>query len=290
MDYIIKNKEANDVFSIEIERENKEQAKERLVILIRALIGTRSIRKTAEESHVTAAYLTNILKKKNLPSATILRKLSDPSANPQNGVTFEELMAAAGNRTYNPTMADNESELRNGNYLSYISDSKVKNGASAGDESRQNASSEMFRRGTYENTVIVRGIIVNALIQKGISFHVNNCLEWSKETERLMNIFVDDSVMQEWSFEYFRSSGDIDTENMRMIFEVMKRPSVKERKTSIITEKKEQFKKLIQYKDKIAYRGDLSVILIDIPKMRALKEVYVSHYEAEGPYEDYKLI
>ena len=50
----------------------------------------------AEDSGVAASYITAIINGKYLPSAEILRKLSVPYARPQNGITLEDLMIAAG--------------------------------------------------------------------------------------------------------------------------------------------------------------------------------------------------
>lgn len=65
--------------------------------LVRKLVGYRSLRKVSEESGVAPSYISGIIngKRKN-PSALILKKLTDSKANPQNGVTFEDLMVAAG--------------------------------------------------------------------------------------------------------------------------------------------------------------------------------------------------
>lgn len=74
----------------------KTEPKTELVTLIKQLVGDRSIRKTGQDSGVTASYITGILKQKYMPSAEILRKLTDPKAKPQNGITLRKLMVAAG--------------------------------------------------------------------------------------------------------------------------------------------------------------------------------------------------
>ena len=74
----------------------KQEAMKRVSELIKKLVGERSIRKTGEDSGVTASYITSILKLKYMPSAEILKKLTSASAKPRNGVSLEDLMVAAG--------------------------------------------------------------------------------------------------------------------------------------------------------------------------------------------------
>ena len=70
--------------------------REELSMLIIKLIGERSQRRTAQDTGVTASYITGIINKKYLPSAETLRKLSAPESKPRNGVTLHQLMVAAG--------------------------------------------------------------------------------------------------------------------------------------------------------------------------------------------------
>ena len=64
--------------------------------LIKKLIGDRSFRQTSIDSGVANSYISGIINGKYKPSIKILQKLTAPEANPQNGVTLEDLMVAAG--------------------------------------------------------------------------------------------------------------------------------------------------------------------------------------------------
>ena len=64
--------------------------------LVKELVGDRNIRKASEDTGVANSYISGIMNGKFKPSIKILQKLADPKANPQNGVTFEDLMVAAG--------------------------------------------------------------------------------------------------------------------------------------------------------------------------------------------------
>jgi len=74
----------------------KYQAIEKVSELIKKLVGERSVRKTGEDSGVSASYIIGVINKRYLPSADVLRRLTCESAKPRNGITLEQLMVAAG--------------------------------------------------------------------------------------------------------------------------------------------------------------------------------------------------
>ncbi len=51
-----------------------------------------------------------------------------------------------------------------------------------------------------------------------------------------------------------------------------------ERKISVVIDSQEAFEAFIGYKDKLAYRGDLSIILIDRETLAVVREEYLAHY------------
>ena len=63
---------------------------------LKDLIGERSISETASAAGIQKSSLSRLLNGKTKPTPETIRKLTVPSANPQGGVTFEQLMLAAG--------------------------------------------------------------------------------------------------------------------------------------------------------------------------------------------------
>lgn len=75
--------------------------------LVRKLVGNRTLLQVSEQAGIGKSTLAGILSGKYEPSVKILRRLTDSKANPQNGVTFEDLMVAAG---YQDDYVDREKE------------------------------------------------------------------------------------------------------------------------------------------------------------------------------------
>ena len=78
--------------------ENRMQA---LINLLKDAQGDRSLREYAEASGISASNLSRIMNSKTvkMPSRKMLEKLASENAAPQNGITLEDLLIAAGYQT-----------------------------------------------------------------------------------------------------------------------------------------------------------------------------------------------
>lgn len=247
-------------------------AMQRVSTLVKELIGERSIRRTAEDSNVAASYITGIINQKYLPSAETLRKLSAPTAKPQNGVTMEDLMIAAGYQT---------------DYIEVAVDDMDGN-LSGGDSASQDLIREQHRERLQEIRKFeskAAGIIYKTLAEKGLSFSYEKEAMGVRGYRPDIAVYVNQQPVLEWWFEIrflgnrtgrFGNRGYVNIRHIlgQFIF-VEPKP---ERKVSLVIDNKEDFEVIVSYKDKLAYRGELSVILIDTEMYSVVREEYLAHY------------
>jgi transcriptional regulator with XRE-family HTH domain len=291
--------------------EERADQRKKVSIVLKRLIGDRSIRKTAVDTGVTAAYLSGILNEKYLPSREVLEKLAAPENMPQNDVTLDELLTAAGYISQAERSEKSDAEL-----------DMIINGISGGpdqvlvDLSRSNNTSNqkeaIARLQAYEKrlnaisqfSTLANAVIYTALIKKGIfgeelkdisakvkgiDFGVK-CADSKAGLEtRGKTGSSKDNRIDEWWFIL----GYYDEETSYLLNEdlartrgwflnalfVEKNPR---RKISVVTNSEKAFGNMMNYKEKMAYQGELSIILIDTESISVKNEVYLAHYSEEG--------
>lgn len=285
-----------------VEDNSKQLAIHKVAILVKELIGDRSIRRTAEDAGVAASYITGILKERHLPSADILRKLSSPNAKPQNGVTLEDLMVAAGyqNDYVKEAVKDviydgivniegemttrsiyKEKSLdRVSKYSKFLKDAYI---------SPEKRKSRMQEISMFEK--LATGAVFKALADKGIAFSNANDNVGIRGFKADMVINVSDQPIREWWFEYKyyleKSYGFFEIK--RTLGHFMFIEPEQDRKISLVINSRDVFEMLCGYKDKLAYRGDLSVILID-ETYSIVQEEYLAHYDMNKKETEFYII
>ncbi len=273
---------------IEKEKTEKEIAISKVATLIKELVGDRSIRRTAEDSGVAASYITGIIKEKYLPSADILRKLASPGANPRNGISLEDLMVAAGYQTdyleetikeavYDGIELEEDSVQRRNNRRDLIEDELQRR-----EEARRRHLE--YRKLTTKFEAVCMGAIYRALAEKGISYSSANDVQIGRRGFRAdLAMHVSRQPILEWWFDFKYIEADRNRRglfNLRSILgQFMFVEPKMERKISLVINSKLSFEEIISYKDCLAYRGDLSVILVDEDTLSVVDEVYLAHYE-----------
>lgn len=278
---------------------NNREIKE-VAILLKRLIGDRSIRKTAEDSGVAASYISGILKEKHLPSANILRKLAASDAKPQNGVTLEDLMIAAGYLKNYKYTSDYDLikdgflyEIQNESYnkKDMLERLEAYYRYLAGDANEKDGGDPRLLYKKYES--VVSGILYNGMMKKGIKFGCLKKIDRSWMYKPDIVVSVSESCIKEWWFElkYIKNSGEF--ANSRMMTTIMRmfmvEPS-KERKISLVINKKSVFEYIINHMNNNAYRGDFSVILVDDENYEIKDEVYLSHYMENSKESEFYIV
>ena len=241
----------------------KSKQNERIIETLEKARGDRSYREYAEAAGVSTSSLIRIARGDFIPSPAFIRKLTADQARPEGGVTFEEMMAAAGHQE-----------------LSYVPDWMI------GDkiveikpaDSQQNRLQGYVIQ-QYENRFL--GDLCVALLRKGYSI---GKLDDRKAVD--FSVSVQQGRIKAWNFEakYIDDCSAEHKFSQRLIMmfgQLMLQAPDPEQKMTIVVNSEDFFTRLKGFVGRIPYRGDLSVILYDYEKGAFMEEKYLSHY-----YED----
>ena len=277
--------------------------------LIKELVGDRSIRKTAKDSGVAASYISGILKHKYLPSAEILRKLTLPEAKPQNGVGLQDLMKAAGyisdeqtETSVNPEYTEHAADIIANSFMkkAKISTSKT----DVRNEKLDIGPSIENKDNIGALTSMMAGILYRTLSEKGIMFSSIQNVDWKALGIADMAIYVSQKPILEWwfDFDYLKHMPDRLNDNqddyhrrahrtiISQINELVFLEPRADRKVSIVINNLKIFRWAQKYVGKLSYRGDLSLILIDMESLSVTAEVYLSHYSDQDTSSEFYIV
>lgn len=309
-DYSDKEKDLSEIDAMIAKQSNskmdatKAEAIQKVGNCIKTLIGDRSIRRTAEDSGVAASYITGILKGKYLPSADILRKLASPEAKPQNAVTLEDLMIAAGYQTdyveeaYKDFIYDESITVEMKDSAADTASDRINDRMKAYAEGL-NASRDRYaerRREIHRYESLATGVMYKSLAEKAIHFSPVEERAGIRGYRPDMAIRISEQPVGEWWFEFkhFGSTNGEDRHRIPIIRQMLGHlifiePKL-DRKLSIVINSEAAYESIIGYKDKLSYRGDLSVILIDEDSLTVVKEEYLAHYNEQGTKGEFYIV
>ena len=137
----------------------------------------------------------------------------------------------------------------------------------------------------------VTGLIYKLLSEKGIRFSNVQDAEWMKGFKPDIALYVPKSPILEWWFDirtllkmpvvndesryrYYTVYLNINN----LIGRFMYVEPRADRKISLVINNDDAFDRIMEYKDKLPYRGDFSVILIDEDNNSVVCEEYIAHY------------
>ena len=263
----------------------------------------RSLREYARDSGVDAAILSKMINGTYIPKKPgIYESLTSPQAAPRGGITYQQLVEAAG------TSEEYRSGMSAGmsvgilNALSYIPSSDlIKELLARGmaidsrgvsETSSSSLKPEEVRRIQRHESELRRfaatanGIIFGNLGGKGLALQVvqtdgTDLGEVHFDTYvKLMN-----HEISEYLIRYVFIS-EQEAFNLSLVHNTIRRaveelvflkPS-RDRKVSVVTNHPDAYEDLCAFKDQLSYNGELSVILFDLDKALISKEQYLSHY------------
>ena len=247
--------------------------------IVRAARGNRSLRKYALDADVS--YMT-IYKAENgdyIPSSKTIKKLSTGSANPQNGVTFEDMMVAAG---YQDKEALSET-------ASILAEHMIEESYSKNDYLGDiNVNPKGFsivggrRIDFFEYEKRVTGILLSSMMQKNIYF--SNNMDYEMGVRPLMpdvTLKIEKEKITQWWFEikYIAENRRFRPVNLQLaLANALSYPCSKTTKGSIVVNNKAAYEFLVRRAHKIAYRGELSAILVDEDNQKVIAEQYLANY------------
>ena len=273
----------------------------------------RSLREYARDSGVDAAIISKIINGNYIPKKPgLYEALTSPQAAPRGGVSYRQLMEAAGT----------SEEYRNGmtiglsvgatTALSEIPSSaliktlKARGVAIESDGTEETLNMKMedvlkiqrYKSEKQRFEATANGIILGSLGKMGLVFQIiqtggAELDEIHFDTYvRLMNHGISEYLIR-YAFISKEESASLPLVNNTvrgMVGELIFLKPSEARKVSIVTNHPAAFGELCAYKDRLSYNGELSVILFDLDSARLIKETYLSHYISENPANEIDLI
>ena len=249
-------------------KDSEEQRKrKRVAKLVTLAQGDRSGKRYAELAGISPGHLTRIKKEDYLPSPEVVGKLTSIEADPQGGVTYEELMRAAG-------YVSCETEIEIKNDISPIEPQEKK-------ADRENTRKErLLRYKEYEEHV--RSDIFTFLAEKGVGLKKAE----NNDTECDLSIEITDQRIKQWDFDFKHVPNDMQKAPLR-IFEnlafILRRHFSDQQKVSVIINNWRAYQMLERYEHRMPIRGEVSVLYYNEKSERIEDEIYLSNY-VDGDY------
>lgn len=269
--------------------------------LIRLAQGNRSLRTYAEMSGVSASNLSRILNGRmaKTPSREMLEKLTSEEAQPQNGITLESLLLAAGYQ--DKPVADiqlSSDDLINFDSTDYIIEKISSDNAVKSSYERillyflllnkyKGAEPVTIREKYHLFENIAPGIIFQHLTKVNVPFQIDTYLNGSFKdifSDMVLSIQEDEKNIK-WCFEFKTALSDMHTFNLakdRILYPLIGRlsmlPPDSQKKYSLVTDIPQFSEEIKRTAENNSLKANFSVILIDIEKMEFKEEVIVSTY------------
>lgn len=277
-------------------------AEQQISVLVKKAKGEdRSLRDYERDSGVDAAVISKIISGSYIPKKKdVYRKLTSPEASPRGGVTYEQLIKAADtSKSYHAGMAAGIAVTEAALLAMGGTSAAVLGAGAALVSGLTGAKLREKKEKNDKKTVEVQrfiattnGIILGNLGVKGIAFQIKT--DGNRELDNKFDTFlgIRDQDYDEWILRYLYLSAEEEQYDLliretprRMVEELVFLPPSRRRKISIVTNCSKSYDYLLSYKEKIAFDGDLSVVLVDIEKVKLIKEDYIAHFREDSVKE-----
>ena len=265
----------------------KIEGKTELGSMIKLARGNRSLRKYANDAGVSYTTVYVIENGEYIPSPKMIQKLTSKQANPQNGITYEGVMNAAGYKT-------EQDEAKVDEIAREMAAQIIVETDKTDTKSRFEQLSYDTRRAFIDQlNDHAKGLIFYALAKSGMAF--------SNEIGERANVFrkndlllsIDKGRIRTWKIQFLCTPDGERYPRMYayMLFSrFLTYPNIKETKFSIVTNNPSGFAFFKKYEHALAFRGDLSVILVDINVQEILDEIYLSNYFLDDYSDEFYLV
>ena len=225
--------------------------------------GDRTLREYGADTDVSYSNIQRILKQKYKPTPDTIRKMTLGDRHPQGNVSYEDLMIAAGYMSA-------ETRDREDEYFR-----------------------ELGRQEEVERTEFLTRtelIIFGGLIQSGFRFQKLESKKKFHEFSPDLTVDIEGFPISKWLFRFVqkaprpeRRNGKLLVKNIpsayarRMLAETVLIAPDEDRKLSVVTDFADYYDEMLNFKENISYKGELSIILIDAKSMCVIKEEYLTH-------------
>ncbi len=245
-----------------------------LADLIRKAKGDRSLKQYGLDCGISVSNLSKMMNNKMpyLPGPRTIAKLTLGDAKPQNGVTYTDMMLAAGFQlpqseggiTVDAALdeaSNGEGQAMFSRMMSYYENIK-----------RYDISPEQTRL-----EKLAKGIILGHIATREISFSYEDS-EAPSEFIPDLRLKLDNSEFDSWWIEV-KSYGSSEMSVFQVLGIAASVPSDKKRKFSIAIDSENLFNKLMELKDKTCMNANVSIILVDVEKAEIAKEEYIAKWK-----------
>lgn len=266
----------------------KIDGKTELGSMINLARGNRSLRKYAEDAGVSYSTIYMIENGEYTPSPKIIGKLTSKKANPQNGITYEDVMSAAGYKT-------EQDEAK-------VSEKAREMAEQIIEDTDQDKTVDRYRRLSYEERRALidqlndraKGLIFYALAKTGMAFSNEISDERASLFRRNdLRLSIDRGRIRTWKIQFMCSpdGARYTRMNATMLFSrFLNYPNTKEMKISVVTNDPSSYAYFKRYEHALAFRGDLSVILVDVNVQEILSEIYLSNYFLDDYSDEFYIV
>ncbi len=239
-------------------------------LLIEAKGDGRSFAAYAKAAGISPAAMTKMKKGEYIPSPGAMKKLTSQEANPQGGVTYEDMMRAAGYES------EEASDLRRLTVNVELDDKDDKDTL---DNVRKGYTLyDMCQR--FEKNA--KSHIYTSLAEKGIAFRKSDYeLEYRPGSGVDLVIDVMDQGISRWAFDFklLRESRFVNTMALfATIGNALKLNIDKQTKLSFVFNDRRAVQVLRKYEHAMSFRGEVSVILYNMSEGELVEEFYLSNY------------
>ncbi len=275
----------------------------------------RSLREYARDSGVDAAIISKMINGTYIPKKPgIYEALTGRQASPRGGVTCRQLIAAANaSKDFQSGMSAGMSAgmlatlddipssamikvlKARGIPIDGIGKSEVPSSALKPEEIRR---VQLLQSSMQRFSATANGIILGSLGKKGLTFQIVHTdgaevdgIHFDTNV-RLMNHEVSEYLIR-YAFileEEVSSLPLVKNTVRRMVEELVFLKPFRERIVSVVTNHSSAFDALCDFKDRLSYNGELSVLLFDLERAALLKEEYLAHYVTGDPVDRITLI
>lgn len=255
--------------------------------VVREARGERTIREYADAAGVSPSNISRIERGMYRPKPEMIVKLTSSAAEPRGGITFEDMMVACGyHGDYSHAdMHIDVIDIEEQNHSMMARNEEVKaREYEEWEERRRNRIWEM-RENQKRFEKKSMGIIYSAIASKNYHFDKVKDSSMSKRgynPDVMLNITA--PIKFEWNFDFCFM---LDKRNMpyraktRSLERVLFIEANPERLITLVTNSIDYYEFWLSWKDKLAYRGNLSILLVDTDKFEILREDYISHFDLE---------
>lgn len=287
--------------------------RKRLGKLIRDARGNRTLKEFGEATGVSYATISKIESLADFkPSAGTLAKLTSDNANPQNGVTYEEVMQAAGYMSPNDSLFSNDTFISDGhdeaeedgyekikddtlNFL-YNNDpvfGYVKSFSLAHPRKDFEADKDRFaEKSKYDKMVL--NIIVGEMARSRIRFYYSeenreDLIRLRSRSTLLLELDNPGNNINLWSLEVMPDNGNRHFP-INLLFSKLLRNEINESlKISYVLTNENQFYFLRRRLEErpIPYRGEVSIILVDLEDMVVRDETYIANFNLDDHSQEF---